>query len=305
MNQLFGAAKAPPADAVKNATIETFEADVLRASMDGPVIVDFWAEWCGPCKQLAPALERAVKATNGKVRLVKVDTDKNKMLAQQMRIQSIPTVYGFFNGRPVDGFQGAIPESEIKNFVARLAAMAGEPDGKGDIEDFITAADAALADGDIAGAADIFSQIAEVDPENVRALAGIARCQLAAGNVAQAKAVLGAVPEAKRDDPALAGVKAQIALAEAKPAAGALDALAAKATAEPANLDARFDYASALIAAGAMESGLDELFAIMEKNRAWNEEAARKKLVTVFEALGPTHELTVSGRRRLSSILFS
>lgn len=305
MNQLFGAAKAPPADAVKNATIETFEADVLRASMDGPVIVDFWAEWCGPCKQLAPALERAVKATNGKVRLVKVDTDKNQMLAQQMRIQSIPTVYGFFKGRPVDGFQGAIPESEIKNFVARLSAMAAEPDGKNDIEDFIKAAEAALADGDIAGAADIFSQIAEVEPENVRALAGIVRCQLAAGNVAQAKAVLGAVPEAKRDDPTLAGVKAQIALAEAKPAAGALDALAAKANAEPANLDARFDYASALIAAGAMESGLDELLAIMEKNRAWNEEAARKKLVTVFEALGPTHELTVSGRRRLSSILFS
>jgi putative thioredoxin len=306
MADLIGA-RTKPAPAAKDATIETFEADVLKASMNGPVIVDFWAAWCGPCKTLAPALEKAVAATKGAVTLVKVDIDRNKMLAQQMRIQSIPTVYAFYKGRPVDGFQGAIPESEVKAFVARLSQFVG-PDGAGDEADldaFLDAANGAFESGDVAGAAEMFSQIAEADPANIKAIVGLARCALALGDVEQAKGMLNAVPEAKRSDPAFAAVTASIALAESSPPAGDLAALEKNAAREPANLSARFDLAAALLGAGDTERALDELLAIIERDRAWNEEAARKKLLTVFDALGPAHPATIRGRRRLSSILFS
>jgi putative thioredoxin len=312
MSDIIGARPQGPAakDLIKDVTIETFEADVLRASMTVPVIVDFWAAWCQPCKQLTPRLEKAVTEAKGKVRLVKVDIDKNKMLASQLRIQSVPTVYAFFQGRPVDAFQGAVPDSEIKAFIQRLTALsgaggAGPADGPGDLSAHLSAADQMLAGGDVAGAADLFGRIAEADPANVRAIAGLARCHAALRDFDQARALLDMIPPEKQSDPAVASVKASIALAASENAPGDAAALAAKVQRNPGDLAARYDLAGALIGGGDMERGVEELLDIIARNRDWNEGAARKKLLTVFEALGPQHALTLHGRRRLSSILFS
>jgi putative thioredoxin len=306
MTDIIGRPKqdAAASNLITDASIETFEKDVLKASMEVPVIVDFWAEWCGPCKQLTPRLEKAVKDAKGKVRLVKVDTDKNQMLAAQMRIQSIPTVYAFFQGRPVDAFQGAVPDSEIKAFISRLTALGGG-DGPGDIAAHVGAAEDMLAGGDIAGAADLFGRIAEADAGNVRALAGLARCHVALRDFDQARAILAMIPPEKQADAAVAGVKAAIELAAGEKGAGDAAALAAKVERNPADLAARYDLAGALVGAGDMERAVDELLEIIGRNRDWNEGAARKKLLTIFDALGPAHALTASGRRRLSSLLFS
>ena len=308
MDLAAGNKKAANAGLVMDATIETFERDVLDASMTVPVIVDFWAEWCGPCRQLTPMLEKAVTAANGKVRLVKIDIDKNKMLASQMRIQSVPTVYAFFQGRPVDGFQGAVPESQIKAFIARLAGMAGPPADALDLGAVLDAADAALAGGDAAGAAQAYADVAQVSEEAgddafVRAIAGLARCRLATGDVAGAREALAIVPEAKKGDPALSSVRAQIELGEK--AGGDIADLRRRAAAEPKNFALRLELAEALAAKGDTESAIDELLAMVAADRAWNEDAARKKLLTIFEALGPKHPQTLSGRRRLSSLMFS
>jgi len=299
---------APAAPPVKDATIETFADDVLVASRERPVIVDFWAPWCGPCKQLAPALEQAVADAGGAVALVKVNIDENQMLAQQMRIQSIPAVLAFVDGQPVDGFMGAVPGSDVRAFVARLAdAVGGARRGDGPSDEEIAAAldqaDEALAAGDRAGAANVYGQVAQVDEGNPRAIAGLARIRLAEGAPGEAKALLDMVPEDRREDEAVRSVRAAIDLAGE--AAG--DAAAARTAidAAPDDLDARFRLAEAEIAAGDMEAGADQLLEIIARDRDWNEDAARKKLFTLFDALGPKDPLTLKARRRLSSILFA
>jgi putative thioredoxin len=309
MENLIGAgladAAAVPADLIRDSSQNSFKADVIDASMQVPVIVDFWAPWCGPCKQLGPLLEKVVKEARGAVRMVKINVDENQALAGQMRIQSIPAVYAFFQGRPVDGFQGAQPEGQLKAFVGRLAQLGG---GAGDspIEEALEHADAALAAGDHATATEIYGQILEHEPENLKAIAGIVRCLIALGELEQAAEFLGRTPKGKEGDAAIAGARAQLEVAQAgQKAAGQSDALRARVDANPKDFEARHELAQALFASGDKEGAIDHLLEIVRINRAWNEEAARKQLVTFFEAMGPTDPLTLSGRRRLSSLLFS
>jgi putative thioredoxin len=292
---------------VKDVSTATFRADVLDASMQVPVIVDFWAPWCGPCKQLGPTIEKAVKDARGAVRLVKINVDENQELAAQMRIQSIPAVYAFFQGRPVDGFVGAQPESAVKQFIARLAKLASSAEpGPSPIDEALEHAEAALKEGDHEAASAIFAQILEHEPDNVKALGGMVRCCIAVGELDQAKRFLAQVPSAQANDPAIAGARAQLELAEAgQKAAGQSQELRARVDANPKDFDARLALAQALFAGGDREGGVDQLLEIIRVNRAWNEEAARKELVKFFEAMGPTDPLTLSARRRLSSLLFS
>jgi len=308
MDQLIGAARPAGNGAgplIKDGDTKSFMADVIEASQQVPVIVDFWATWCGPCKQLGPALEKAVTEAKGAVRLVKIDVDKNQQLAQQMRIQSIPTVYAFFQGRAVDAFNGALPESQVKSFVAKLAELGGAELGPSPIEEALEQAEAALEAGDGGTASAIYNQVLAHEPANLPALAGLTLALVAAGELKRAREVLGRVPADKTSDAAVAKAAAALDLAEqAQGAAGQLGELQAKVAADPNDHQARHDLALALYAAGEQEKALDELLEIVQRNRAWNEEAARKQLVKFFEALGPTHPLTLSARRRLSSLLF-
>ncbi len=286
---------------IKDADITTFKADVIDASMAAPVIVDFWAPWCGPCKQLTPILEKTVKAANGAVRMVKINIDENPEIAQQMRVQSIPAVFAFKDGRPVDGFMGALPESQIKQFIERLT---GEEVGA-ETEAMIEAGKAALEAGDLAAAAQAFGAILQQDRENVAAIAGLARCQLANDDLDGAQATLALAPPSKENDPEIASVRASIELASAPVEDGDVARLSQALDANPGDHASRLELSVALNAAGRREEALDHLIEIISKDRAWNDEAARKQLLQFFEAWGPTDELTVTGRRRLSSILFS
>ncbi|MDT3375836.1 thioredoxin [Labrys portucalensis] len=286
---------------IKDTTTQTFMADVIQESMKQPVLVDFWAEWCGPCKQLGPILEKAVLAAKGKVKLVKMDIDKHPQIAGQLGVQSIPAVFAFSKGQPVDGFMGAIPESQIKEFITRIAGPGGDPD----TEALLAEAEALLNEGDGAAAAQLFAQIFEQDAENLKAIAGLARCALAAGELDQAKATLSLTPKGKENDPLIASARAALELAEQASDVGDLQGLARQVEADPKDYQAKFDYALALAAANRREEAVDQLLDIARRDRKWNEDGARKQLVQFFEAWGPMDENTIYGRRRLSSILFS
>jgi putative thioredoxin len=289
---------------IKDASLTSFAADVLDASMEVPVIVDFWAPWCGPCKQLGPMLERLVTEAKGAVRLAKVNIDENPEIAQQLRIQSIPTVYAFKNGQPVDGFMGAIPESQLRQFVQALIGP-GAGEAAAAAEDMLALAADALAKRDLATAAQIFGHILQEEPGHPKAVAGLARCYLESGDIDRAKKTLGLVRPDGASDEAIRAVEAELALKERAAAAGELGPLRAKVETNPADLQARFDLALGLDAKGAREEAIDQLLEIVRRDRKWNEDAARKQLVTLFDAMGPADPRTVAARRRLSSLLFS
>jgi putative thioredoxin len=298
------AASAPPsaanlaADLIKEGSDAGFMADVIEASKIQPVIVDFWATWCGPCKQLTPSLEKAVRAAQGKVKLVKIDVDKNPGFAGQLRVQSIPTVYAFVDGKPVDAFMGAVPDSQLKAFVDKLLTFAPASE----IDEILAYAREALDAGDTGGAAQAYAEALQLEPENLVAIGGLTRCYLAGGDTERAGEVAAMAPaNAKNAD--LESVRAALALAAAAPA----DASGAEArlAANPDDHEARFDHAKALAAAGKFQEAADQLLDLIARDREWNEGAARAQLLTVFEAAGPMSDVAKQGRKRLSSILFA
>jgi putative thioredoxin len=292
---------AAPASLVKDTTTQTFVKDVIEESKRQPVLVDFWAEWCGPCKQLGPVLEKVVKAAKGKVKLVKMDIDKHPGIPGQLGIQSIPAVFAFVNGQPVDGFMGALPESQVQAFIERVTKdrIGGEE------ADLLKAANEALAKGDAAGAAQLYADVLAEEPTSVPALAGLARAYVATGAIEEAKQTLALVPEAKRNDSAVAAARAALEVAEQAKSVGPIAELEQKVAANPLDHQARFDLAVALNGNGKRQEAVDNLLDIVKRDRKWNDDGARKQLVQFFEAWGPTDEATVNGRKRLSSILFS
>ena len=296
-----GVAAATADGLVRDTTTQTFRKDVLEESRLQPVLVDFWAPWCGPCKQLTPILEKAVRAARGAVKLVKMNIDEHPAIAGQMGIQSIPAVFAFVNGQPVDGFMGALPESQVMAFLERLTKQEISSEEK----ELLKSADAALVAGDAAGAAELYSEVLAGDPANVHALAGLARSYLEAGSIEEAKHTLAQVPEAKRNDTAVAAARAALEVAEQAAHLGPVAELEQKVAANPLDHQARFDLAIALNGNSRRQEALDQLLEIVRRDRKWNDDAARKQLVQFFEAWGPTDEHTVSGRRRLSSILFA
>jgi putative thioredoxin len=302
---LSGAPQAAPVDVIKDGTDRTFMADVIEASKTVPVVVDFWAPWCGPCKQLGPVIEKVVKAARGAVKLVKINTDENPSVAGQLRVQSIPAVYAFFQGRPVDAFVGAQPESQIKQWVDRLVQMAGSPPGADDLEAALAEARQILEAGDPETASEIYRQILEVEPANPIAFAGLARCLMAANRVDDAKAFLDQAPKEIAAHAEIVSVRASLDLLGQTAQVGAVGELAQRLARDPDDHEARFDLAMAHFAAGRREAAVDELLDLVKRDRDWNEQAARKQLVKLFEAFGPTDKLTIQARRRLSSLLFS
>ena len=299
------ATAATPSAPIKDGSTETFAADVLEASREMPVIVDFWAPWCGPCKQLGPAIEKVVNEAKGQVKLVKINIDENQELARQLRIQSIPTVYAFKNGQPVDGFMGAIPESQIRVFVQNLGGAGGHG-GHDHAEEVLAAADEAFAAGDVAMAAQAYGHVLQDEPGHPRAVAGLAKAYLKSGDVERAKSTLQLVRPDGANDEAIKGIEAELKLREqAQAQSGEADALKAKVAADPKDHQARYDLALALDGKGDREGAIEQLLELIRRDRKWNEDAARKHLVTLFEAMGPTDPRTVAARRKLSSILFS
>ena len=291
---------------IKDSGLATFAADVLEASRETPVIVDFWAPWCGPCKQLGPLLEKSVADAAGAVKLVKVNIDENPEIAQQLRIQSIPTVYAFKDGQPVDGFMGALPESQVKAFVAGLLGGNGHG-GAEHAEEVLAAAAEAFAAGDIGTAAQAYGHVLQDDPGNPKAVAGLATCYLKSGDVERARTTLQLVRPDAASDEAVRAVEAELKLKESATQAprGEIEVLQAKLAADANDHQTRFDLAQALDAGGDREAALDALLEIVKRDRKWNDDAARKHIVTLFEAMGPTDPRTLAARRKLSALLFS
>ena len=289
------------ADLIKDTNEATFMMDVVDASREVPVIVDFWAPWCGPCKTLGPMLEDAVRAARGKVRMVKVNVDENQRIAAELRIQSIPTVYAFHNGQPVDGFQGAVPGSEIKAFVDRLAGLAGD----GGLGEALEAAETMLAEGAAADAAQTFAAILDEDPENAAAYGGLVRAYIAAGQTEQAETLLDRAPAEMKDAPEIDAERAQHRLAQQAANAGPVAELRAAVERAPDDHQARFDLAQALHASGDVEGAVSELLELFRRDREWNDGAAKTQLFTIFEALKPQDPIALHGRRKLSSMIFA
>jgi putative thioredoxin len=299
-----GAAPQPAPDLIKETTTQSFMKDVIEESKRQPVLIDFWAEWCGPCRQLTPILEKAVRNAKGRVKLVKMNIDQHPAIPGQMGIQSIPAVIAFVDGRPADGFMGAVPESQVNAFIEKLTKgvpAAGEPN----VAEILAEAEAVLADGDAAGAAQIYAEVLAFDSTNIAALAGLAKCYVTTGAIEQAKQTLGMVPESKRNDPAVKAVQAAIDLAEQAKSLGPVAELEQKVAANPLDHQARFDLATALNAAGKRSEATAQLLEIVRRDRKWNDDGARRQLVQFFEAWGGADEATVEGRKRLSTILFS
>jgi putative thioredoxin len=307
-DQILGTAGPAPSagngagdELIRDTTTQTFAKDVIEPSRRVPVLVDFWAPWCGPCRQLSPIIEKAVRAAKGAVRLVKMNIDDHPAIAGQLGIQSIPAVIAFANGQPVDGFVGALPEAQIKAFIERLAGPSGPSEG----EQLIAEAESLLAAGDLGGAAEIFAAALKLDPQSVPAIAGLASCFLETGEIDRARQTLAMLPASAASDPRVSAVRARLEVAAQTEALGDSAPLEARISANPADHQAHFDLALVLNARGDREGATDHLLEIMRRDRSWNEEAARKQLVQFFEAWGPMDEATLAGRRRLSSILFS
>ena len=298
---LTGGRGSAAVEPVADVTTASFRQDVIAESMKRPVLVDFWAPWCGPCKQLAPVLEKAVAAAGGKVRLVKMNIDEHPSIAGQLGIQSIPAVIAFDRGQPVDGFMGAQPEGQVKAFIERLAG----PSGPSQIEEIMAEAAAALEQGDLAGASELYAAVLGQEPDNVAAIAGLAKIQLDAGEIENARQVLAMVPEAKANDAALAGVRAALELAEKAAALGDLAGLQSRVDSDANDHQARFDLALGLAARGERAAAVDHLIEIRKRDKDWNEDGARKQLLTFFEAWGPMDAETIRGRRKLSTLLFA
>jgi putative thioredoxin len=295
------AAPAAEAGLVKDTTTQNFRADVLDASRDVPVLVDFWAPWCGPCRELTPVLERAVAKAKGKVRLVKMNIDEHPQIAGQLGIQSIPAVIAFKNGQPLDGFMGALPESQVTAFIERIAG----PVGPSDAEQALEAAGGALAAHDYSGAASLYGEVLQADPANMTALGGLVRCFVGMGELAQARGLFAGLTPAQEQDPAIAGARAALELASQAEKLGQPTDLKRRLEENPNDHQTRFDLALALNGRGDRDGAVGELLEIVRRNRAWNDEAARKQLVQFFEAWGPKDPATTAGRQRLSSLLFS
>jgi putative thioredoxin len=296
-----GVATAGAGDVVSDTTTQTFRKDVLEESRRQPVLVDFWASWCGPCKQLTPVLEKAVRSAKGAIKLAKMNIDEHPAIAGQLGIQSIPAVIAFVNGQPVDGFMGALPESQVIAFLERVTRQ----EIGGAEKELLKAADDALVSGNAPAAAELYSEVLAGDAVNVHALAGLARARVETGNLEEAKQALEQVPESKRNDSAVAAARAAIEVAEQAAHLGPVAELEQKVAANPLDHQVRFELAMALNANNRRQEALDQLLEIVRRDRKWNDDAARKQLVQFFEAWGPTDEHTVEGRRRLSSILFA